>query len=142
MKIVDNMKMKENIPTFKLNEDVRKRRIDVVSNEKYEDLENLTNKSIEFYNQVSGNKHHSSLEKSERINREIHKKNMIVNDLRMRNSKSSLTKNKKSDLKKQHFQAVQPPVNINKFSMSRYNMFNTKDVSYAISNICSQCMKV
>jgi len=49
MKIMEIMKMKSMIPKIKAIEDVKHKTIEVVPKENFEILENLTNKSVEFY---------------------------------------------------------------------------------------------
>lgn len=135
--------MREMIPKAKSIEDVRRAEVELIPNQKYshsfhskyEDLEKLTHKSIEFYKQINSKNNYSSLEKSERLDRESLKKSLILNDIKMRDSKSSLVEHTDYDFKKQKFevtQPIKPPANMSKSKNSRYNIYTNKDVSYLL----------
>ena len=71
MKILEIMKAKSIVPKVNSIEEVKKKRVELVPKEKYSDLEELTNKSLEFYKFLNNEiKINSSFEKSERIDRQ------------------------------------------------------------------------
>lgn len=139
MHILKLLKMNEIIPKVKSIEDVRKSGVDLIPNQKshsfhskYEDLENLTQKSIEFYKQINSTNNYSSFEKSERINRENLQKSLVLNDVRMRDSKSSLVEHPNYDLKRQKFEAAQakPTGEKSRSKNYRYDIYKSNEVSY------------
>lgn len=90
-KIVEIMRSKEIVPKLQTLEEIKRKRIELISREKYEDLEKLTNKSIELYKFFNRRQHHgySSLEKTERIQRHNRPEPLTKNS-EIKNTNSSL----------------------------------------------------
>ena len=89
MKIIEIMEMNKVVPKVKAIEEVIRKTFEVIPKESYEILENLTHKSLEFYEFFNKRKTSKSLEKTERMKNKSFLNQTIENN-RIQNVDSSL----------------------------------------------------